>query len=200
MNKTLNILTTMVLLGVLSLPVWGQKSSEKKIKVRIETEENGKKQLFERTYSSKEEMSNDKELQALGFNHSDDPHFSGTVFSKSHDEQQVSIDIDSEADGDKIMIRKVVKDKDGKKKTIKRVYNNLEELKADRELDVEITDGDHGFEWSSDDNDVHIKVRKKEGPNKKTKVSRTVTIEVDDDQKANKKKKEVTIVEEESQR
>ncbi|MDH3710078.1 MAG: hypothetical protein OER04_09340, partial [Cyclobacteriaceae bacterium] len=157
--------------------------------------------VFERTYSNKEEMQADEELKELGLETDREHHVETMVFSKSKDDkgQHITIDIDAETEGKKIKVKKVIKDESGKEKVIEREYDSKEEMEADEDIDVHIIKKGEGYEWSSDEEDIHIHIEKDEGESN-TKVTKKVTIEIEEDDEEGgkkKKKKRIKVIEEE---
>ncbi len=192
------LILTLLLAGIFANSLWAQ---DEQIKVRIETMEDGKKKVFERTYSNKEEMQADEELKELGLETNGEHHFETMVLSKSKDDesQHITIDVDAETEGEKIIVKKVIKGETGKEKVIERVYDSKEEMEADEDIDIRIIRNREGYEWSSDEEDIHIHIEKEDGESK-TKVTKKVTIEIEEDDEEGgkkKKKKRIKVIEEE---
>ena len=200
MNRVTTTLLSLTLTFFLVLPIWAQDDDEK-IKVRIETMEDGKKKVFERTYNNREEMRADQELQELGFQTESD-YLETMVITRSNEEEDITIDIDADTDGEKYKVRKVVKDAEGKEKIIEKEYNSREEMEADQEIDVKIRKKGEGYKWQSKDEDVHITIEQDDDGTEK-KVTKKVIIEIEetdeDDGKVKKKKKVKVIKDDDSE-
>jgi len=148
----------------LTTPAFSQ--DDKEVKVKIITEEDGKKKVFEKTYQSKEEMQNDPEFRELADTEeididSDVEHM--TFVTKSEeDTEDVTIEVESE--GETVKVKKVTKGADGKEKVVEKTYESLEALEADEDFNVKIQELDDadGFEWESDGKgDTKIIIKKK---------------------------------------
>ena len=194
MNKVTTTLFSLTLTFFMVLPIWAQDDDEK-IKVRIETMEDGKKKVFERTYNNREEMRADQELQELGFQTESD-YLETMVITRSNEEEDITIDIDAHTDGEKYKVRKVVKNAEGKEKIIEKEYNSREEMEADQEIDVKIRKKGEGYKWQSKDEDIHITIEEDDDGTDK-KVTKKVIIEIeetDEDDGKVKKKKKVKVI------
>lgn len=190
--KQIHKITTLLIaiFCLVGLTMMAQDAKEGPIKVKIKTEENGVEKVFERTYSSKEEMEQDQELKELGFEGFDDPEMETIVLSKSIEEsEEVQVDIKGEDEDGQIKVRKVIKDKDGHERVIEKVYDSIEDLEADEGMDVKVKD-------KGDEKEIIIKKEKVKG--KKEKVSKTVEIEIEeelDDSDGKVKKKTIEVIE-----
>ena len=167
-------LCTLLLLPLLfTTPAAAQDKDEKKVKVKIVTEENGEQKVFERTYQSKEEMKNDPEFQELAKSEDldidiDEKRMAFVTESKSDKDgkiEDISIDIESDGEDETIRVKKITKDKHGEETVMEKSYNSWEEAKEDEEMGLSIKElkGDRGIEWSSDeDGETHVIIKKKQ--------------------------------------
>lgn len=172
---------------LMGLTTLAQESKEDIIKVKIETEENGVKKVFEKTYSSEEEMNQDQELKDLGFEGFDESEFETMASKKPIEEtEDIQIDIRGDDEGEQVKVRKVIKDKNGKEKVIEKVYNSLEEMEADEDMEVDVMK-------KGDQKEIIIKKEKVQG--KKDKMSKTVEMEIEETDEGSDKKVEKKTIE-----
>ena len=196
-------------------PAWSQDQDDKEVKVKIVTEENGEKKVFERTYQSKEEMQNDPEFQELAKSEEVDVDMdidiedekTVWVTKKSTGDKDkfkdVTINVESEGEGESIKVKKVIKDENGEEKVVEKTYDSWEALKADEEMGllVKELDAEDGFEWKSDDDESHIIIKKKVKKGSDVDEDHEVEVTVEEEggkvKKKIKKRIEITVEEEE---
>ncbi len=192
------ILTTLVLVAFTlnAHYAWGQDGDQKTIQVKVKTTNNGKTKVYQRTYSSTEEMEQDEELKELGVN-ATVTESETMVYTNTEDDKSKEITVDVRAgDNGKVKVRKVIEDEQGKR-IIEKEYDNMEELAEDQEMDVEVRSEDEDVEWDADGEEVQITI-KKSGEGKSKSTSKRITIEIDEDRSGKKKKqKKVKIIEKE---
>jgi len=167
-------------------PTWGQ-DDQKTIEVKIETKTNGKTKVYQRTYTSTEEMG-----VSTTVTQSETRIYTNTDDKKS---KELTVDVKAGDDG-KIKVRKVIRDEQGRR-VIEKEYANMDELAADEEMDVDVGSEDEDVQWDAEGEDVQI-IIKKSGEGKSKNSSKSITIEIEEDESGKKKKqKKVKIIEKE---